>query len=156
MLRLDGDAAAHLAQAVAAVTDGNPYETVELLNGLRREGVLLMSTATGWRWDPSALDQHLKQESVTDLMGARVDGMPAATRRTLEAMACLGSEVELATLEIACGLSADAVEERLTPALDDGLLVMAAGLRGARFHHDRLREIVLSRIPPHRLGALRL
>ena len=44
-------ATAGLAGVIEPYTAGNPYETVELLNALRRDGVL---TAAGgrWRWRP--------------------------------------------------------------------------------------------------------
>ena len=53
MLRVDPAAAAGLASAIEEHTSGNPYEVVELLNALRRAGVLT-ATAAGWRWDEAA------------------------------------------------------------------------------------------------------
>ena len=40
MLHMDPAAAAGLAEVIEPHTSGNPYETVELLNALRRDGVL--------------------------------------------------------------------------------------------------------------------
>ena len=40
MLRTDREMATGLAKLIGPHTSGNPYETVELLNGLRRDGVL--------------------------------------------------------------------------------------------------------------------
>ena len=54
MLRVDQAAAAGLAEVIEPHTRGNPYETVELLNALRRDG-LLTATAAGWRWDEAAV-----------------------------------------------------------------------------------------------------
>ncbi len=53
MLRVDRAAAAGLAAVIEPYTRGNPYETVELLNALRRDG-LLTATPAGWRWDEAA------------------------------------------------------------------------------------------------------
>ena len=53
MLRVDPPAAAGLAEMVQPHTSGNPYETVELLDALRRDSVLA-ATAAGWRWDAGA------------------------------------------------------------------------------------------------------
>ena len=50
MLHVDPATATDLAVVINPYTSGNPYETVELLNALRREGVLT-ATAGGWRWD---------------------------------------------------------------------------------------------------------
>ncbi len=40
MLRTDRETATGLAKLIGPHTSGTPYETVELLNGLRRDGVL--------------------------------------------------------------------------------------------------------------------
>ena len=62
----------------------------------------------------------------------------------VEAMACLGGRAELTLLQAATGESADAVEQMLAPALEEGLLVVDSGVREARrFRHDRIREVVL-------------
>ena len=54
MLRLPLSEAAGLADAVSARTGGNPYDTVELVNALRRDGALLLGEA-GWRWDAAPI-----------------------------------------------------------------------------------------------------
>jgi predicted ATPase len=46
MLHVDPAAAAGLAGLIGPRTAGNPYETVELLNALRRDGLLTTTTAT--------------------------------------------------------------------------------------------------------------
>ncbi|HEY7225149.1 MAG TPA: diguanylate cyclase [Micromonosporaceae bacterium] len=155
MLHIPHQPATDFADSIFGLTDGNPYETVELLNGLRREGVL-RPTASGWSWDPATLEHRLGRELVAELLEARIGGLPAATRQVTEVMACLGGEVQLPTLEVATGLSMSEVQQHLAPALNDGLLVMVSGLQAVRFHHDRLREIVLSDIPDRRARDLRL
>ena len=42
-------AAADLVAVIAPHTAGNPYDTLELFNALRRDGVLTPA-AGGWRW----------------------------------------------------------------------------------------------------------
>ena len=155
MLHLPYEAVTDLAAAIYGPTGGNPYETVELLNGLRREGVL-RPTESGWSWDRELLEKHLARKNVGELLEARVGGLPPATREVTEAMACLGGEVPLDALAIATGLSTNEVRQRLAPALDDGLLVMVSRPMKVRFHHDRLRETVLASIPDQRLRELRL
>ena len=57
MLRMPEPAVASLAQAVAVHTHGNPFDTVELVNALRRDRVLRpggsLDTAA-WTWDADA------------------------------------------------------------------------------------------------------
>lgn len=157
ILRLDPERAATLAAAVAPRTRGNPYDTVELLNALRRDGVLV-PTGVGWRWDPDTLRERLGgAEDPTELPAGRISAMPPRTRALLEAMACLGGRVDQYLLGAATGLSAGAVERRLALALADGLLVMALDGRDAvSFRHDRVREAVLRRLGPDRERAVRL
>jgi diguanylate cyclase (GGDEF)-like protein len=155
MLHASTSAAEDLEGAIFGPTHGNPYETVELLNGLRREGVLRPS-GSAWRWDRRTLERHLARENVAGLVEARVDAMPVPTRRLLEAMACLGGEVQLSVLSVATGLDAATLQQRLGPALDEGLLVIVARGEGVQFQHDRLRDVVLNRVAPRRLRAMRL
>ena len=156
MLRVDPPAAAGLAEMVQPHTSGNPYETVELLNALRRDSVLA-ATAAGWRWDAGAARARLGQSEAAALSAARVDDMPAGARQMVEAMACLGGRAELGLLRAATGEPADVVGEALAPALDEGLLVAEPGAHPAvRFRHDRIREVILDGVDPGRQRTLRL
>ena len=155
MLRLDTRRAAELAGPVAQQTRGNPYDTVELLNVLRHDG-LLVPGDDGWQWDPAALQRCLGEVEVGDLFTARVEAMPDPTRSMLEAMACLAGRLELSLVQAATGLSAGAIEEYLIPALDDGLLVLEPGIHEeVRFRHDRIQEAILTNLTPPRQRALR-
>ena len=158
VLRLDEKRAAELSNTIAPHTKGNPYDTVELLNSLSHDG-LLTSGKDSWRWDTNALHARLGKAHVADLAAERADGMPAPARALLETMACLGGRVELRLLQAATGLSASAVEDRLSPALDEGLLVMEPSERDSvRFRHDRVQETLLRRLGsgPRRAVQLRL
>jgi len=156
MLHVDSAAAGGLAEVISPYTSGNPYETVELLNLLRGDGVLT-ATAAGWRWDDAAVRAHVGQSELTGVLAARVESMPEQSRAVLEAMACLGGRAELSLVQTATAASADVVERELAPALEEGLLVMEPGVHEAvRFRHDRIREVILGGLDPGRRGALQL
>jgi signal transduction histidine kinase/tetratricopeptide (TPR) repeat protein len=156
MLRVDRPAAARLAGVISPHTSGNPYETVELLNALRRDG-MLTATAARWRWDEAAVRAHLGRSEVAELLAAQVDALPSASRQILETMACLGGRAELSLLQPAAAASASAVDQALAPTLAEGLLVIEPGAHPAvRFGHDRIREAVLGRLDPPRRRALQL
>jgi signal transduction histidine kinase len=156
MLHADRAVAAGLVEVIEPHTRGNPYETVELLDGLRRDGVLA-ATVGGWQWEAAAVRAHLGQSEVAGLLAARVESMPAQSRQMLEAMACLGGRAELSLLQAATGEPAGVVEQRLAPALDEGLLVIEPGAHPAvRFRHDRIREAILGRLDPRRRRPLQL
>ena len=156
MLRVDPAAAAGLASAVEEHSSGNPYEVVELLNTLRRAGVLT-ATAAGWRWDEAAVRVRLGPSEVARSVAASVPTMPPDAERVVEAMACLGGRAEVGVLGIATGTSQAEVDQALAPALDEGLLVLEPGERVAvRFRHDRIREAVLSGLDTERRGVVQL
>ncbi|HTJ34044.1 MAG TPA: AAA family ATPase [Dactylosporangium sp.] len=155
MLHVDEAAAASLGEAIGPYTSGNPYETVELLNALRRDG--LLTAAAGWRWDAAEVRAHLGRSEMAGLLGARVEAVPARSRQVVEAMACLGGRAEVSVLQTAVSAPMDVVEQRLAPALDEGLLVVEPGVREAvRFRHDRIREAALQRMDPRRRRTLQL
>src|SRR6201996_8072024 len=156
MLRADLTSVAGLARAIEPHTRGNPYETVELLNALRRDG-LLTATAAGWRWDAAAVRAHLGRAEVTGLLAARAAALPEQSRQMLEAMACLGGRAELSLLQAAVGEPADAVDQALAPALEEGLLVAEPRAHPAlRLPHDRIREAILGGLDPDRRHAVQL
>ena len=156
MLRVDLAMAAGLAEVIEPHTRGNPYETVELLNALRGDG-LLTATAAGWRWDNTAVHADLSESDMGALLAARAAALPEESRQVAEAMACLGGRAELSLLQAATGESADVVDQALAPALDEGLLVAEPGAHPAvRFRHDRIREAVLGRLEPRRRRTVQL
>lgn len=162
MLRLRTAEAMELARSLSARTQGNPYDTMELLNALRRDGVLHLER-DGWRWDEAAIRRHVGQGDVIELVAARIAGMPIGTRDLLEVMACLGSEPQTGLLAAATDLSAVALQEAIRPALEDGLLVLeqgeSTGSDGAclvRFRHDRVQQAAHDGLEPSRRSQLQL
>jgi diguanylate cyclase (GGDEF)-like protein len=146
MLHLDGSEATRLAEAIGARTGGNPYDTLELVNALRRDGALVV-TDHGWSWDEATIRRYVGQGDVVDLLSARIAALPDESRTLLEIMACLSGEVEFGSLGAASALSVQALEEHLGPPLEDGLLVMVHGGDGAvRFRHDRVQQAAYGRL----------
>jgi predicted ATPase/signal transduction histidine kinase len=155
-LHVDTAAARPLAELVTPHTGGNPYETIELLNALRRLGLLTLTPA-GWQWDIPAVRTQLEQSDSGALLPPSVAAIPPASRRLVEALACLGGRVELAVLQCATGLSPGAVEDALGAPFDEGLLVRDPGVRDAvRFRHDRIRDTVLQGLAAEDRRALHL
>ncbi|HWS36187.1 MAG TPA: diguanylate cyclase [Actinoplanes sp.] len=130
MLRLPE--AGRLADLLAERTRGNPFDTVELLGALRREGVLVPE-AGGWSWDPAAVRDFVGHGDVVALLGARITALPADTREAVDMLACLGGEVDRELLGDALG-----------PAVADGLVVVEQ--ERARFRHDRVQQAAFERL----------
>ncbi len=156
MLRLPAIEAAPLAEALAARTGGNPFDTLELLNALRREGALVPD-GHRWRWDPATLRRFVSKGDVVDLLASRIEALPAPARHLLEVMACLGGDVDLQLLRIASGLPAAAVDAGLLPGVEDGLVVLDRdGAAVASFRHDRVQQAAHARLEPHERARLHL
>jgi PAS domain S-box-containing protein len=145
MLRLPPEAATDLAEAINDRTQGNPYDTVELINALRHEGVLSVGD-TGWQWNADTIRRFIGHGDVVDLLTARIDALPADAAHLLEVLACLGGDVDLDLVAVATGLDLTAVTESLAPSLEDGLLVMVhEGVPAVRFRHDRVQQAAAAR-----------
>jgi diguanylate cyclase (GGDEF)-like protein len=148
MLRLPVAAATALAAEIGPRTGGNPFDTVELINALRDEGVLVAG-ADGWHWDVAGVRQHVGGGDVLDLLAARIARLPGHTQALLEATACLGGGIGHDLLGVATGEPAERVAEALAPALEDGLLVVDGAQQDAiRFRHDRIQQAAHHRSDP--------
>jgi diguanylate cyclase (GGDEF)-like protein len=155
VLRLTSPEAAPLARAIAERTGGNPYDSLELVNALRRDGALVPGD-TGWTWDPMSVRQHIGSGDVVDLLNSRLSALPEATRTMVTAMACLGTEIDLDLLAAAGAGTGESVEEDLRPALEDGLLLTGREPGRVRFRHDRVQQAALSGLDPAALADLRI
>jgi diguanylate cyclase (GGDEF)-like protein len=151
MLRMPVQRAAGLAEAIAARTAGNPFDTVELVNGLRRDGALA-ATEDGWAWDADTVRRWVGDGDVGELIAARIERQPRRSRQLLTVIATLGGETDLDLLGAAAAASGSDIETRLAPALEDGLIVLQDGAdvvqRSVRFRHDRVQYAAYHRITP--------
>lgn len=158
MLRMPAERAALLAEAVAVHTKGNPFDTVELVNGLRHGGALL-PTGDGWRWDATAVRNWVGDGQIGGLVAARVARLPHRSRQLLAVMAALGGECDLRLLAAALRCSGAQLDDRIGPALEDGLVVLNqddTAPRGVRFRHDRIQQSAYDRLPVAARGRLHL
>ncbi|NVN92421.1 MAG: AAA family ATPase [Desulfuromonadales bacterium] len=155
VLRLPTQAAFELSEVIAQRTDGNPFDTMELLNALR-SGCMLTLEKEGWSWDSSAIRQFVGHHEIADLLAARIAQLAEETGQQLRLMACLGGEADLDLLSAAADLPAMEVLRRLNPALEEGLLMLEQGQLGltdtrsivVRFRHDRVQKAVHDCLEP--------
>jgi hypothetical protein len=146
MLRLPEREAHKLGEVIHERTAGNPYDTVELINALRQDGLLTPHGGT-WQWDDAAIRRHVGDCDVVGLLGRRIDKMPADAQQLLALLACLGGDVDLTLMQVASGMTLDAIEAHLAPALEDGLIVAQSGhAREIRFRHDRVQQAMHERM----------
>ena len=162
MLRMDDDRAAELAGAIVGWTGGNPYDTVELVNNLRRDGALTLR-ADGWSWDPAVIGRYIGRGDVVDMLRQRLDRLPRQCAELLQMTACLGGEVRLSRLSVAADLPTAAMRSLLAPALQDGLLMLEEDWARAaspddtvRFPHDRVQQAAMADLDASDWGRLQL
>jgi predicted ATPase/predicted Ser/Thr protein kinase len=143
VLRLPADRATALAGGMAPASKGNPYESLELLNALRADGVLRLGR-DGWSWDEQELGRYARLNGIMGLVALRLAEFPEETALMLRGMACLGNEARTDLLAAANSLGEEEPLCRLAPALEEGLLVLEQGGAGnsIRFRHDRIQQTV--------------
>lgn len=114
-------------------------------------------------WDLRRIRAVQITDNVVDLLAARLDRLPPATRGVLQLASALGSEVDLESLALAGGRTRretardlwPALEEGFVLPLDDGYQVAALEVEGLeesldvryRFAHDRIQQAAYSAIP---------
>ena len=153
-LRLPEDDARALAEAVLPLTGGNPFDTLELIDSLRRDGVLRLEPE-GWKWDAQRIHRHLEGRNVEALVAQRLEGIPVATTLLLDSMACVGGQVPLERLRLAAGVESGALDDLLAPALQEGLLVLDRTHAAVQFRHDRVLQALIARLDPEERARLR-
>jgi predicted ATPase/signal transduction histidine kinase len=151
MLRLSPHRAAELSSAIWASTRGNPFDTVEVVNALKRGGALKLSS-DGWVWDEGAIRDSIAHGDVTALVRTRIERQTASVRELLECMACLGHSVPVPLLAVATARDEESLRMELLTARDDGW-VAVDGLDGgaiAGLRHDKVHEAILEGMAPAR------
>lgn len=145
VLKLTTQRADELGTLVNELTRGNPFDTLEVLNALRRDGALRLESS-GWQWDAGAVRGLLMGRDVGTLVAQRVAKLAQETTYLLEMMSCLPGEIPIALLSAAAGMNMRQVRERLAPALENGLLVADRSSDCLKFRHDRVHQAVYARL----------
>jgi len=135
-----------LVNEIVTLADGNPFFVIETLH---LHAAARVDTGRP-RGGPLALPP-----GVQELLRRRLDPLPAPSRRLLEIAAVLGREFDLAPLAGVLGEPAEALFDRLAPALDAGIVREVAGaLHRYAFTHALMRETVYTLLAPKARIAL--
>ena len=95
-------------------TDGNPFDSIELVHALHRDGALRWGEH-GWIWDTESIRRSVGVGDVVDLITARLRRLSEPTQSILSVMACLGGHGRLRVLAIASALSSSELLDLLEP-----------------------------------------
>ncbi len=144
-----------LARLVYEKTGGNPFFVIQFFNELLRDGLLSFDTGEWrWVWDLERIDQRGYTDNVAELMVTRLARLPAETRELVELAACVGSTIDPKVLSTVSFVDEPAIEQRLLPAVEQGLLVL--GQKTYRFAHDRVLSAAYSLTPKAQRPAIHL
>lgn len=133
---------------LAALGRGNPFTIVQYLRVLIDAGSLRPYWGV-WRLDAALLQSIALPTDVLDLILSRTDGLGARSRQILTVAAATGTHIDADLLARVAGLDPAAA---LAEAAQHGLLYDRGD--GYVFVHDRIREALLSAVPPVELTAL--
>src|SRR5262249_25269087 len=93
--------ARRLAGLIYRKTGGNPFFAVQFLTNLAEEGLIILDPKTRqWTWDLERIDAKGFTDNVVDLMLERLKRMTSSAQDTLKLLACLGSNADIATLDL--------------------------------------------------------
>ena len=146
---------AQLARMIGPRTAGNPYETVELLDALRRAR-LLTPTAGGWQWDDAAVRAHLGEAAAT-LSAARITALPPPSRAWWRRWPAWAGEPRPACCRTPPANRPQWWTKPWHPPCTTACWWPSPTARPAvRFRHDRLREDILAGLDPSRRHELQL
>jgi tetratricopeptide (TPR) repeat protein/GGDEF domain-containing protein len=134
-------------------TEGNPLLLAHLLRDLEESGHLAFEN-NRWRW--SAATSLPPQASLQELLGRRIDRLPASARAVLEAAAVLAHDCDEELLTQMTQLPMEEVVEGLSRLLTAELLAPTfERVRGAfSFAHEEVARAARDRLDDGRRAAL--
>ena len=138
----------HVVAAVTRATNGNPLFIGEAVRLLSAEGRLTEAA------DLTSLHVAVPP-GIRAVIARRVDHLSDGTAQALRLGAALGPEFSLEILRRVGEYGSDEVIDVLDHAVEAGLLLPVAGVRGRyRFSHDLVRETLYDELSPGRRARL--
>ena len=138
-----------LAQAVHAETEGNPFFVGQMLLHLAESGLIVQRDD---RWTTAvALSDVGIPEGIREVVGRRLSALSEVTNDALRWAAVIGTEFDLAIVEVAGGPSGVELLDALDEATAAGVLQEVGGAVGRyRFAHALVRSSLREEISTNR------
>ena len=141
-----------LARRVVGLSEGTPLGALAILEALIDGGALLPHWG-GWRFDPAMAARIPLPRGASALLRRRLDALPPATVRVLQAVAVLGPYVDLRRLAAVVGVAVEDLGLALFEARRAGI-VDVDDLEGPRFVHESVRETLIATSAPDELRTV--
>jgi class 3 adenylate cyclase/tetratricopeptide (TPR) repeat protein len=127
-----------LATAIHGESEGNPFFVGEILRNLSEEGAIVIDEDGRWRAS-GAVESLGIPESVREVVGRRLDRLPAEANEVLSAAAVVGRDFELDVLVLLIDRPEAEILDLLEAAVD-ARLVDETGVGRFRFAHALVRS----------------
>ena len=133
-------------EVIERLAEGSPFMASAALRGLVESGALVPIT-TGWRVEPSAMEDVQSSRHAAAFLARRIELLPETTIKLLSVGAVLGKEFDLFTASKLAGQTST----QAIAALHEAQLRHIVWARGTddrcKFIHDKLRQTFLDRLP---------
>jgi DNA-binding CsgD family transcriptional regulator len=138
--------------AEIARAQGNPLYVVELVEALRREGLIAPAGPLGSGGAPENAARveftgrpGTTPDSLGTVIGARLSYLDARVRTTLRLAALLGTEFDVSALAKLAGLTPVELITVLATAQEAG--VVGPGIKGLAFRHVLIQQVLIEQTP---------
>jgi predicted ATPase/signal transduction histidine kinase/tRNA A-37 threonylcarbamoyl transferase component Bud32 len=170
-LRQDIDTATPLAAIIAQKTGGNPFFMRQFLRALHDSKLIYFDAPSrAFKYDAGAVRDAAITENVAELLAAKLDKLPRATRDVLRVAAAIGNRFDLQVLAGVDQRSPAETAAHLEHALHAGLIVPLSGLESLdgdaldapliysrfAFLHDRVQQAAYATLADADKPALHL
>ncbi|MGB8169697.1 MAG: AAA family ATPase, partial [Chthoniobacteraceae bacterium] len=154
-IHAERDEARELVALVFEKTGGNPFFAIQFLMALAEESLLHFDASTAaWTWEIEHIRAKGFTDNVADLMAAKLDRLPEATKNALGRLACLGNVAKIGTMTLVHGVAVEEVHADLWEAVRAGFLFRSEN--DYTFLHDRVQEAAYALIPDDERATVHL
>jgi predicted ATPase len=127
------------------MTSGNVFFILALLRSLQDEDLLRFDEDTmQWTCDSHMIRVTVEVTTVSDLLKAKINDLPADVQETLKIASCLGSRIEQFLLQ---KIVTGDISSHLNMASAKGLLTFDISDGAFAFAHDGIQQVTYSLIP---------
>jgi len=133
-----------LVELIASKTGGNPFFTIQFMQGLF-EDRLLRPGIDGWHWNIDQISAKDFTDNVVDLMVGKLRRLPQTTQDVMRQLAYMGNVVSVRNLQIVHETRAGSLDDDLDEALRGSYLIRRKD--HIQFSHDRIQEAAYSLLP---------